>query len=389
MTRSPRVARARCMGVSVVVSSVCVALAIVASAHAEVWGGASVPIQFRAWTVKESGRETKVSQFYAPITARLVLRPGVDLVIAAGGADSHVGTSAAGAGLNGIAAIQSQLQARLLDRRLLLQAGLTLPSGNRALDARQQGVAQVLSLPVLGLPLKQLGRGLEGGGGASLAMSLSPSIVASAGIGGVIRGPYELIAGQDDFRPAPELAVTTGADLGQPTDGAGRPLRVDLTYRAFGNDEQSGHPVFKEGAQLEMQAQGQRGGDGFRSYGSLRAVLKADNSAMGPAGSTLGALKASSGNGATARLRGDRPLGSSVRVGFDGEWNRVWGSDSFGRNGQAFGLGPIMDWSLANGLGIGLDAMILWGSLKAASGGTDMDLRGASISAMLRWRPRS
>lgn len=385
----PRSSHAITVAIHAVIAVALLGVAVATPALAQPLATVSAPAGYRTWNIKANGIETTVSQFCVPVTASVPLSPAIDLFFASAASNSQVAGAGTTAELTGAAALQTQLHARFLDRRLLVQMGVTVPSGKRALDLREVEVAQMLGLPVLGFGLRQLGRGLEWGGGASLAMPMRSGVMASAGIGGVIREPFELLAGHDDFRPAPELAITAGADAGEPLGDRGRPLRADLTYRLFGRDQQSGQAVFEEGGQLEIQAQTQQGGDGFQSRTMLRAVIKADNRAIGPTGSTIGDLEASSGNSLVAHASGDWPWRNRGRVGLEGEWNLIGGSDTFARNGRAFGVGPSLDWSFRRGFELGVRAMYLWGSLDAAAGGSRMDLRGSSYTAMLQWAPPS
>lgn len=363
-------------------------------AHAFTWGRVGTPISYIDWTIKpKSGApKTRVSQFYFPFVVTAGLTRNADLVIST----SLAGSGVEGGGqptnsLGGAAPFTAQLFARFADDRLLLQGGVTAPSGQWALDPEEMSVAHALGFPVLGFGLKEYGSGLNLGGAATIAFPMSPSANLSIGVGGIHRGEFTLQAGGGSYRPALERALTAGLDLGTlRTDGSGQPLHLDATYRSFGDDEIDGVKVFAEGDQLELQAEGRSASVNMRSYALARAVLKSENTIFTTTGSAVASFKASSGDGYFVRAGLDRPMRGSLRAGGEFEWNHVVGSDTFGRNGTAYGAGP----SLISPLGTGgiileLRGLILWGNIEGTNGGSDSDLRGFSISANFQWRPPS
>jgi hypothetical protein len=361
-------------------------------ARAITWGGVSVPFGYQSWLAKTGGTTTRVSQLYFPIVVTTGLGPHADLVLS---------TSLAGSGaeregqpansLDGASAFTAQVFLRLAGDRLLVQAGIIPPSGRWGLDAEEMAVSQAIGLPVLGFGLKQYGSGLQRGGAATIAFPFSPTANFTVGVGGIHRGKYRLQEGGGDYSPASEWALTSGLDLGTPDPGgAGQPVHLDATYRLFGEDEVDGARAFAEGDQVELQVEGRTGGAAMRSHGFARVVLKGENTVFSSVGATVSSLKASSGDGYFARLGFDRPLRSGLRGGADLEWNHVTGSDTFGRNGTAYGIGPALISPLGRGgATLELRGMFQWGVIEGTSGGPDSDLSGFSIFANFRWRPPS
>jgi hypothetical protein len=162
---------------------------------------------------------------------------------------------------------------------------------------------------------------------------------------------------------------------------------VDLTLRSFGKDEIGGHAVFEEGSQLELLVQDRRGGEGLRTLATLQAVIKGDNVALGAGGADVGRTKLNSGSALFARLGATRPAGPRARAGLAGEWDHVGGSDVFGRDGNAFGIGPLLELPLGGGASARLAASYLWGSLPGPAREGDITLRGFSLSLGLQWAP--
>ena len=347
------------------------------------------PICYRSWSIGEglATKELDASQFVVPVSVYARLGSRVDLTtsISAGGSslDPRVGSTTR---LNGVTSVISQLFVRFADDHALLQTGVTLPSGTHALEPSEVAVWEVMSLPVLGFPLRHYGRGFEWNGGFSVANRLGGSGSGSMGVGVVLRAPYELIAGHEDYRPPSEFSVTTGFDLGAAAEGSGtRPLRVDATYRVMGTHKEGGRKVLREGNQLEVQASGARETPGFAGGASVRVVAKGDFLPYDETGKALDKLQGSSGTSFSTRLVGARRMGTRSRIGIAGEWNLLRDGSGFAQNGHAFGLGPCLSCPLGSLLDLSFEGDYLWGSLDGVSGGESIDLHGLSVVASLRW----
>src|SRR5262245_41295744 len=178
---------------------------------------------YRSWGVDlEGGGHATVSQFLAPGCCTFGLGPYATLTIsdaaAASGLDPDAGNQSH---LDGTSPLVSQLYWRLNDGHVLVQAGLTAPSGKRELSQDEFNVMHVIGLPVLGFPLRQYGRGGEYNAGLSYATPLGGTAVGSVGAGFTIRGEYALRAGEPDYRPASEWAATAGLDAGARAESPG------------------------------------------------------------------------------------------------------------------------------------------------------------------------
>jgi hypothetical protein len=347
------------------------------------------PIGYRSWTIGAGlvTEEFHASQFVVPVSVHAQLGPRVDLTTSISAAGSSLDpVSGSTTQLNGASSVMSQLFFRFADDHALLQTGVTLPTGTHALRPSEVGVWEVMSLPVLGFPLRHYGRGLEWSGGFGLARRLGERGSGSLGAGFVLRAPYELIDGHTDYRPPPEFSVTTGIDLGARAEGsATRPLRLDLTYRVLGTHQEGGRKVLREGSQLELQASGSLEKSRFVAAASLRAVTKGDYLPYDASGRELDRLQGSSGTSLSTRLTCARRLGTASRLGIAGEWNLLRNSSGYAQNGRAFGLGPCLDFPLGSLFDLQLEAAYLWGSLDGAANAADIDLHGTSVVASLRW----
>lgn len=353
-------------------------------ARADLLSGASVPAEFRQWTVEYPGGDVDVSQFNAPLTASARLGAATDLVVTTSGAWSRL-ESASEAKLGGLSTIGARVFTRVANGRVLLQGMVTAPSGSRGLSTEEFQVARAVGLPLLGFAGKVQGSGFEGGAGATMAFPLNEAATLALGVGGIVRGAFELLEGDEDLRPAPEAAATAGLDLGDRTDVGPAPVRIEATYRWFGEDEMDGTSVFQEGAQVELQVASHRPFGNFDARATARAIFKGENRAIGTGGTTVGDYKASSGDALSLLLGFAGTPRARLRAGFDVEVREVHGADEFGRDGLAFGVGPSAAYALAEGVSLEFGGSYLFGSLDGPTGEDDATMRGFAIHGGLRF----
>jgi hypothetical protein len=347
------------------------------------------PICYRSWTIGEglATQELGASQFVVPIAVHARMGSRVDLTTSISAAGSLLDPTAGSTRrLNGVTSVISQLFVRFADDRAMLQTGVTLPSGTHALSPTEAAVWEVMSLPVLGFPLRHYGRGFEWNGGLSVANRLGEHGSGSMGVGVVLRAPYELISGHEDYQPPSEFSLTAGFDLGTSAEGSGtRPLRVDATYRVMGTHRENDRKVLREGNQLELQTSGTLETPGFAGGASVRVVAKGDYLPYDEAGKALNRLQGSSGTSLSTRLVAARRMSPASSIGIAGEWNLLRDGSGYAQNGHAFGLGPCLSSPLGSMLDLSLEADYLWGSLDGLAGGESIDLHGLSVVASLRW----
>jgi hypothetical protein len=352
---------------------------------------ASLPLSYRAWTVDPGDGGTKVStaQLYVPLVLTLRPRPRLDLVFATGEAKTSSGPEGGrSSDVSGLAATSVQAFWRLRDERTMLQAGIGLPAGKRELDPAEFSTMQQAGLPVLGFRLKHYGHGGEVAAGASRILTASDRATLSMAAGGILRGAYVLQAGQDKYRPASEWSLTAGADLGVPETGSGSvPLKLDATFRRFGEDEIGGTRVYREGNQFEARVQTRTAHRAWRLQTSALAVFKGTNEVFGTGGTAIAGLKASGGSAWFLRARIEAPGAKRMEWGLESEWNSVSGSDLSGRDGWALGAGPSVGLPVADGTALRAQLLYLTGRLASPGGLPDATLRGWSAAIGFRWTP--
>jgi len=338
---------------------------------ANLHGTLRLPLSYRAWTLESdsAGVKTKIAQMHAPIVGSLALHPTADLVItsAAAGSSLDLGasTGADEISIDGAADVTAQAVWRLLGDRLLLQAGVNLPSGKRELTLDQFALARLLGQPLLGFRLDEYGRGFDWSAGAAAALPAGERVLVGFGGGVVEHGEYVLLAQGGEYRPGREGSVSFGLDLGIDDQGEA-PVRLDATYRLYARDELGPTTVFEEGDQLELQLGLHRAGTPNRASLVARLVAKSDNvaheSAVGS--DAVASLKTSAGTQLGLSASCERDLSPVATLGFGGAWMNFSDADAPGQEGDAFEFGPALAYSMGRVGRIDLGARYLAATLR-------------------------
>jgi len=369
------------------VAGAVLALTLAGRAHAAGVTGVMLGSSWRSWTATDqSSPFSSLSQGSGQLAIGVGLTPNADLVIATAGAATKLESASGDRSLDGVGAVSGAVLLRLASERLLLKLTTTLPTGTRELDVDQLAVLESIGQPLLGFAVRHLGTGLEAGGSAAWRVHDGPGHRVSVGAGGVVRGAYTLANGMDDLHPAPEWAVTTGFER-RGADSAPAPLRVDLTWRGFGTDRFGDEDVFREGGQLEAQLAVQGDAAPLHGIAVARAVVKARNELLAPAGSAVASIRVRSGNVSAIRLQGDRDAGADVRFGLVAEGVVVTSSEAEGRNGYVLGAGPHVRFGVGSGASVDVGARYEAGRVDGIDGAPRHGIHGVAVDLRLQWAP--
>jgi hypothetical protein len=397
----------------------CLAALALAAAHPAEAGTAGVsfraPVSYRSWKLKADSSSVTVTQLHLPFTVNVRMGTNANFLISGGmGLSSLKPDSGRSLSLNGPADLIAQAFIRGMGNRLLLQAGVNLPTGKRNLQADQLSVSRALAHPLLAFRLKQYGQGTDVNAGLAVALPLASGVTFGVGAGRVLRGAYPLGEGMADFEPSAETAISTGLDLGR-DDGTGPSARLDAVHRLYGTDRQGGIDLFEPGNQTELQLTARAGGVG-------RVGPAGHGGGVGPAGGIgrAGRVGPVGGQGVTAEVTGrlvwkgdDRfltattlgepqatrpgtfsrftaaasvPVGSRLRAGLNTEWSGFTGGDLPGIDGSVYGGGPQLRLELGRSGALALGGSYLLGTLEAKGAMRQTDLSGFSAFCSLVWR---
>ncbi len=294
-----------------------------------------IPASYRTWDFSDSLISVTASQWAAPVFFSAALGDNVHLLMQAG-AQSGSLDAAETSSLSGATDAKAALQVQLAGRRLLLQAGVNIPTGRRELDAEQQRVAFALSPPFLGYRIRQAGRGLDVGGGMSWAVPLGDRWALGLGGSYLHRGSFRALKGGEEIRPGGEITASAGFD----GEIAGMSVRADANRRIYGADVGAGtdykEPAVWEGL-LSTGATGR--GWGFDGALLLSHKEKGESGASPYSGNYLG-----------GSLEIRRALGSMLWIGVGGEVVRFRSVDMGGETFDSLtgGVGPSLVLSLGD-----------------------------------------
>ena len=355
----------------------CVTAAFPRVASADLLNAARLPLSYRTWTVESDSVEVIVSQFHLPAVGSLALGENVDLVISTAYASSDLEPDGESSlSLASAAGVKGQLFVRLLGNRLMLQGGVNVPTGGTALDLDELSVVQALSSPLLGFRLKHYGEGFNVGGGAALALPLGESATFGLGGGFVQRGAYEFVEGDEDYQPGTEISGSTGLDFNR---GGAPVLRLDATYRMFGEDELGDEAIFEEGDQLELQASASTVPAPFGASARVRSVIKDDNTVFSGEGENIESITLDAGRSVKIDATISYGLSEAARIGVAGEFLQFSGAADAAQDGHTFGVGPTLNLGLGSRARLGLEAMYLSGQTDDVDSFPGVDLSGFSI----------
>lgn len=301
------------------------------------WLSATNENSYRTWTVEVEGEGSyEARQVSSRLFSTLSLAQNFDLVIgtAAGWSqDRRVENSA----LDSIGDVKAKGFLYALERRLLLSAGINLPTGSTSLNEEEVRALQAIQPTVLGFRMREYGRGFGLDLGAALGHDVTPRMTVGGGIGYLYAGEYDLDQ-TAAFQPGGEFTFT----LGTTYNGVNARGGADVVYRIFGTDQTNGADSFEEGAQLELTARGsvRNGRAGLDLL--VRNVIKDDNTVI-VEGATSGAGENVVENGNTLWLYAVPRFDVRPWLSFKGLFDLVNASQSQQQSTSAwaagFGLG--------------------------------------------------
>jgi len=189
-----------------------------------------------------------VEQLFFPLTVAVPIGERFDCVLTTGAGRSTLDFGGED-DLSGAADTKIKGTARFLEDRLLLSAGIGLPTGKTKLSVEETRVARVISQTLLGFHTRNLGEGVDLDVGATVARALGEAGSCAIGVGYLRKGEYTLFDDvEDDYAPGDEFTVSGGIDYA----GEQVFLRADATFRAFGEDRLGDEAAFEQGDRVEF-----------------------------------------------------------------------------------------------------------------------------------------
>jgi len=189
------------------------------------------PVSYRIWTLPDTS-STEVSQLLAPAILSLGVSDLLGLVFQGG---YQLGALSEGreVDLQGPTDVKAAIVLRPMSGRMLIQAGVNIPTGPGGFDEEERLVASALAPPYLGYRLRQPGRGLDAGLALSLAIPIAEGWTLGLGSGYLYRGRHTPLDDGEEITPGAETSVSTGLDA----EVGSSMIRVDVTRRIYARDE--------------------------------------------------------------------------------------------------------------------------------------------------------
>lgn len=210
---------------------------------------ARAEVIYQSWKITDSaGVESTLSQWVVPVSAYVPLADNWEMMLSS----STAGTSLDDPGgpnnsLSGLNDTRIVVYRSLMDDRLMLGAGLNLPTGRKALDEDEIGVANLLTESFLNMPIRNYGEGF----GVNLELGYAEKFdiyTLGAGAGYTYKGSYEPLNGADDYKPGDQFRL--GA-FGAVERGAVN-ARLSMRLNMYATDQLDGEDVFKDGSMFEI-----------------------------------------------------------------------------------------------------------------------------------------
>ncbi len=334
---------------------------------------------FQKWS---TANDQNISQFSIPVRYVWALSRQTTINVISGAAFS--GFSGVSDNLNGFNDSKINASHILFGERMLINAGMNMPTGVRKLNSDQRTVAAALSPNVFNFRSPVMGQGLNFNLGAVYAAPLTKTFVLGGGVSYQYNGKFKPFADSDlEYRPGNEIILTLGADK---TFGRSRDafkLIADVSYSIYQADKLNGQEVFKSGKKWFVQLYS------LFTVADMNMHIWIRNRTKGKNERGLGALQAesrnSNGNQFEAGIMSYIPLTSGFLIKGILD-TRVYSKNEYQVNGaRIFAAGSGFVYRLSDSFSLDTVFKLAFGNLinrDAKTGVTGIEA-GAGINFML------
>lgn len=335
-----------------------------------------------SWTLKGDTTDVTVSQWYLPILISASIAPKWELAFQSALAGSDANWAIENDKISGLSDTRLQVAHSLAADRVLVSAGMSLPTGKTELTPANRSLLPWLTADFFTFPLKYPGEGFNLFGEIGGAM---PAGNWTLGVGAAVHydGEYTPFEDGRKYQPGARLMLTGSA--AQDFSGKGR-LALDVTAIFSGNDKANGEPVFADGTMYDIKLTGQRTTDRGQIDATLRAILRGKNKLLDPQGLDV-VLEQNNTNGSDIRfgLRGRHALGHrldgwlSVEARFLAANGYGPGDPLFEDAARITGFGGGIDMKFSPRATGGLGVRLWQGTSDGSSSYEPLDLSGVEI----------
>jgi hypothetical protein len=337
---------------------------------------ASAGFSFQSW----SAGDDRVTEWCFPVSFMLPLGTGAGLYALTFPAVSADLRSGGSRRLSGGSDLKLGGHALLFSDRVLLTAGVNVPSGKHALRSGEYAVASVLAQPAFTFRVPTLGQGLDFQAGLSGAFEWR-GLFVGCGTAYLKKGGFKPFLDADGtYDPGDEWSLTAGAE--KPASVLGRDVRftADALFSTYRDDRWGGVRVFRSGNRLLLQVRSLFRVEPFDVTFSVRDRIRSKNRVG--SGPSLDPERRNM-NGNQFEIAGSAVR--AVRPGFS--WRGLASFRNFSTNGYGaggaslLGLGAGLRLDVASGRTLDLEGRYDAGSLR--DGGGSVAASGLSLSGGL------
>ena len=196
-------------------------------------------VVFQNWKI--DGIDDRIAEGSLPIFINLPVRENMSLQILHSPAISRFGDSE----LSGLSDTWLRGSYVFPNNRLMLSAGLGIPTGKTELTAEEAALSSIMSQNVFRFRTPVFGQGLTASAGFMYAFPLSDRFTMGSGLNFVFKNKYKITENmQDDFNPGEQMGVTLG---GSYRFSSGLSIDLDFIYTYFMADKIEDTEIFKAG----------------------------------------------------------------------------------------------------------------------------------------------
>lgn len=339
-------------------------------------GTSALRFNYSDWTLSpESGDET-ISQMTLGLSGFLPLRDNFEARYQLMSGYNNLGYAGEETDITGLGDLRLLLSHSFSDDRLLLSAGLNLPTGKRELDTDgERQIIEFLSQDFLSLPMRRYGEGLGFNLQAGGAAVLGP-FKCGAGVVYDYCGSFKPYDGVGDYDPGDVLSLTATAAA-----EAGRMAYTgDFGFSFFTTDALDGEEIYRQAPQFSTRLAATLSGDRISWSAGTRVILRGRNKRYSLADGAIDSQLKKYGDEYDVFLRAAFPLGDSWNLGTMAGTRQILESEEELGSSSILNFAVDLGGNLTSRLGLDLGFMYYTGS---ADGG-DVDIDGFQASGGLR-----
>jgi hypothetical protein len=225
------------------------------------------------WKLGLDDDEVTIDQWAFPVSAFVPLRDNLEARVYLAYAMTTVNQRDVEFELNGLTDLRVQVNHAFANDRLLIGAGLNLPTGHKSLSLDEEWVVMnFLSQNFLSFPVRNLGEGFGlnlMAGGATEMGDYRVGATATANVSGA----YNAYETEPDYNPGNSLSLT----LGLQREIQVGVLNGDATFTTSADDKQADKPIFGRGDQLALHGGLATGGKQQRYFADATYRIRGRN----------------------------------------------------------------------------------------------------------------